>query len=241
MKNYHVLSRWFSLLVWLLALAPPSFCRTAMATPVLTVRETGAVLYSQQEVESDKIATLQKGAVLTPLAEAVGQQTWYMVKTQDGLFGWVRGTDVSGEDQLRASFKEQQSKEQTFSTWSAQTATGRVFEGGWTADPASSPDKASGTWTLGEGANKVLLRGTWSAQKFSTGWSGTWRAAVESQRREFTGSWTADFPKGRETSMDELFLTAARDAIRGIWSAGNDSGSWSIRSAKLQNPATISE
>jgi hypothetical protein len=84
-----------------------------MATPVLTVRETGAALYSQQEVESDKIATLQKGAVLTPLAEAVGQQTWYMVKTQDGLFGWVRGTDVSGEDQLRASFKEQQSKEQT--------------------------------------------------------------------------------------------------------------------------------
>jgi len=229
MKHIHVLSRWFSPLVWLLALAPASFCRAATPTPVLTVRESEAALYARQEADSDKIATLQKGEMLAPLAEAVGQQTWYMVKTQRGLVGWVRATDVSGEDQLRASFKDQQSKEQKFSIWNAQTDAGRIFEGGWTLDPASSPDKASGTWTLGEGGNPVLLRGTWAAQKFSTGWSGTWRAAVESQRREFTGSWTADFPKGREASMDELFLTAARDAIRGVWNAGNESGSWVIR------------
>jgi len=99
-------------------------------------------------------------------------------------------------------------------------------------DPASSPAKASGTWTLGEGLDKTVLRGTWSAQKFSTGWSGTWRATVEGQKREFTGSWTADFPQARETSIGELFSTVARDAIRGIWSADNDSGSWAIRAAK---------
>jgi hypothetical protein len=200
-----------------------------MATPGLTVRESGASLYARQEAESDKIATLQKGEMLTPLAEAVGQHTWYMVKTQHGLVGWVRSADVSGEDQLRASFKEQQSNKQKFSIWNAQTDAGRIFEGGWTLDPASSPDKASGTWTLGEDGNKVVLRGIWSAQKFSTGWSGTWRAGVDSQRREFTGSWTADFPQGREASMDELFLTAARNAIRGVWNAGNESGSWLIR------------
>jgi hypothetical protein len=232
MTQFQVLSRWFIRLFCLWVLSLPSFCHAAEAIRALTVREAGAPLYVRQEAESDKIATLQKGESLTPLAEAVGQQTWYMVKTQNGLVGWVRGTDVTGEDQLRESFNEQKSKEQKVSTWNAQTATGRIFEGGWTVDPASSADKASGTWTLGEGASKVLLRGTWSAQKFSTGWSGTWRAAIQGQGREFTGSWTADFPQGRETSIGELFLTAARDAIRGIWIAENDSGSWAIRAAQ---------
>ena len=140
-----------------------------------------------------------------PLAEAVGQQTWYMVKTPHGLVGWVRAIDVSAGDQLKQAFKEQPK----LSTWSARTATGRIFEGGWTVDPASSADKASGTWTLGEGLDKTVSRGTWSAQKFSTGWSGTWRATIEGQKREFTGSWTADFPQARETSIGELFSTVS--------------------------------
>jgi hypothetical protein len=224
----HFLQRPFLPLILLLAFALPSICFAAETPPGLTVRESGASLYARQEPDSDKIATLQKGEMLAPLAEAVGQQTWYMVKTQRGLVGWVRSVDVSGGDQLRQAFKEQPK----LSTWSAQTATGHVLEGNWTVNPASSPDKASGTWTLGETFDKVALRGTWSAQKFSTGWSGTWRAAVDSQRREFTGSWTADFPQARETSIGELFVTAARDAIRGIWSAGNDSGSWTIRALK---------
>ncbi len=227
MGRFHLLCRRLSSVVWLLAFAFPSFCCAAEATRALTVRESGATLYSQQEVESDKIATLQKGETLIPLAEAIGRQTWYMVQTQHGLSGWVRAADVSGEEQLRVNFNEKK-----LSTWSARSATGRTFEGSWSVDPVSSPDKASGTWTLGEGLDKVVVSGTWSAQKFSTGWSGTWRAAAEGERRELTGSWTADFPQGRESSMGELFLTAARDAIRGIWSAGDNSGSWAIRAAK---------
>ena len=227
-KELQVLSRCFFRLICLLLLSLPSFCNAAEATRALTVREAGATLYAQQEAESDKIAILQKGQLLTPLAEAVGQQTWYMVKTPHGLVGWVRAIDVSAGDQLKQAFKEQSQR----SSWSARTTTGRTFEGNWTVEPGSSADKASGTWTLGEGLDKTVLRGTWSAQKFSTGWSGTWRATVEGQKQEFTGSWTADFPQARETSIGELFSTIARDAIRGIWSADNDSGSWAIRTAK---------
>jgi hypothetical protein len=223
-----VLSDWSRRLICLLVLGFPCFSHAAEATRALTVGESGASLYSQQEVESDKIATLQKGETLIPLAEAVGQQTWYMVKTARGLIGWVRAADTSGGAQLRATFKEESQR----STWSVRTTAGRTFEGSWTVEPASSVDRASGTWTLGEGFDMIVLRGTWSAQKFSTGWSGTWRATLESQKREFTGSWTADFPQARETSIGELFATAARDAIRGIWSADGDSGSWFLRAAK---------
>jgi hypothetical protein len=218
----------FLALIWLLAFALPALSPAAETPPGLTVGESGAALYARQELDSDKIATLKKGEVVAPLAEAVGQQTWYMVKTQNGLVGWVRSVDVTGGDHLRQAFKEQPQH----STWSAQTDTGQVLEGNWTVDPAGSPDKASGTWTLGENSGKVALRGTWSAQKFSTGWSGTWRAGIQGQPQEFTGSWTADFPQGRDTSIGELFVTAARDAIRGIWSAGNDSGNWTIRAMK---------
>src|SRR5262245_52882723 len=204
------LSRWSSRLICLVVLSFPSFCDAGDATASLTVREAGGALYAQQDAQSDEIATLQKGQLLTPLAEAVGQQTWYMVKTSQGLVGWIRAIDVSAGNQRRQAFKE---KSQS-SSWSAQNTAGRSFEGSWTVEPASSADKASGTWTLGEGFDKTVLRGTWSAQKFSTGWSGTWRATVEGQKQEFTGSWTADFPQARETSIGELFSTIARDAIR---------------------------
>lgn len=228
MEKFHLLCRSLLFVVLLPAFPFFSFCRAAEGTPVLIVRESGASLYSQQESESDKIATLQKGETLIPLAEAIGQQSWYMVKTARGLIGWVRAVDTTGGAQLRETFKEPSQR----STWSARTIAGRTLEGSWTVEPASSADKASGSWTLGEGLDKTILRGTWSAQKFSTGWNGTWRATVEGQKREFTGSWTADFPQARETSIGELFSTVARDAIRGIWSADNDSGSWSLRAAK---------
>jgi hypothetical protein len=145
----------------------------------------------------------------------------------DGVVGWVRAVDTSGSPQLREAFKEPQK----LSTWSAQTATGRTFEGSWSVDPASAQEKAWGTWTLGD-PGKVALRGTWSAQKFSTGWSGTWRVATEDPKRELAGSWTADFPQARDTDMVELFLAAARNAIRGIWSANGESGSWEIHAAQ---------
>jgi hypothetical protein len=151
-----------------------------------------------------------------------------MVKTQGGLVGWMRAIDVSGGEQIRQVFKEQPK----ISTWSAQTAAGRTFVGSWTVAPGTAADHASGTWALGEGNDKIVLRGTWSARKFSTGWNGTWRATVEGQKREFAGSWTADFPETDDAFIGDLFSSVARDAIRGIWSAEDDSGSWSLRPAK---------
>jgi hypothetical protein len=228
MKRPRLWSDCLSRLIWVWVVALSSYCPAADTPANLTVRESGAALYSRQDIESDKLGTLEKGEALIPVAEAVGQETWYMVKTERGLFGWVRAADVSGTDRLKEAFKEQTP---ATATWSARTSNGRAFEGTWTAEPSSSADKMAGSWTLRDGADKVVLRGTWAAQKFSTGWSGVWRAAVEGQRKEYTGSWTADFSHAREAPLGELFETAARDAIRGIWSGGNDSGSWIIRAS----------
>jgi hypothetical protein len=232
MKNamnftYALLFRWS--LVFLLLLFSVSFSFAADSSPVLTVRESGVALYSRQDEYADKIAILQKGEVLTPLAEAVGKESWYLVQNKQGLSGWVRATDVLVSEQVKETFKEQNV---SGSTWTAIDSKGRALEGSFTVDSGAAPDRASGSWTLRDAMAKIAARGTWTAQKFSTGWSGTWRASVESQKTEYTGSWTADFSQTRETRFAELFEAAARDAIRGVWSSGSNSGSWSIRMAK---------
>ena len=193
----------------------------------MTVRESGSYLYARQDVESDKIAALQKGRALTPLAEAVGTVTWYMVKTEQGLIGWVRARDVELSGQLQEAFREEQ-----VSTWSARSGNGRIYEGTWTVEPNATPSSASGTWTLRNNTGAIVLRGSWSADKFSTGWNGVWRATPEDRQKEYTGSWSADFPHKRDIRFAELFEAAARQAVRGIGTGGPQSGSWSIRAAK---------
>jgi hypothetical protein len=139
----------------------------------------------------------------------------------------VRASDVSFSNQLRKLFKEDH-----VSTWSARTSDGRGFEGTWTVGAGTSGDKVAGTWTLRDGMGKVVLNGTWSAQKFSTGWSGVWHASAENPQGDYGGSWTADFPHRRDARFGELFEAAAHNAVRGIWNAGNLSGSWLIRAAQ---------
>lgn len=227
MKHVCFPGRNWSPLALLLVFILTSFCDAAGAPAALTVGEAGAYLYSRQDVESDKIAKLQKGAALIPLGEAVGTGVWYMVKTQEGLFGWVRASDLSLRDQAKEVFKEPQ-----LSTWSALTSDGSTFEGTWTVAPNSSSTTASGTWTLRNNSGSITLHGAWSAEKFSTGWNGRWSAIIEGQQGEYAGSWTADLARPRDARFADLFEAAARDVIRGIWTGGNQSGSWSIRAAR---------
>jgi len=215
------------LVLSLLIFAFPSSGDPGESPAAITVRESGSYLYARQEIESDKIATLKKGEVLTPLGEAIGAMTWYMVKTQHGVIGWVRAGDVELSGQLQKAFREEQ-----VSTWSARSGSGRIYEGTWTVNPNTTPSSASGTWTLRNDMGAIVLRGTWSADKFSTGWNGTWRAAVEDKPKEYAGSWSADYPHNRDVRFAELFEAAARQAVRGIWTGGAQSGSWSIRAAQ---------
>jgi hypothetical protein len=216
-----------SSLLTLLAFMPSLLA--AEAPPALTARETGVALYGQQDPESPRIATLEKDEVLIPMVEAVGIETWYMVRTKQGLIGWVRGADVVAGSQAKDLFKE---KETGSSTWSARSADGRTFNGTWTLAPDSNRRSASGGWTLSDATGATIMRGTWSADKHETGWNGVWHAAVEGRQGEYTGSWSADFTRMYNAPFADLFAAAAKEALRGLWTGGNASGSWSIRAAK---------
>jgi hypothetical protein len=218
----------FLFLILMLAAVPRSVL-AAEAAPALTARESGVPLYARQDIETDRIATLEKGETLFPIAESVGSEIWYMVRTKQGTIGWVRGADVIVSNETKESFKE---KESGASTWSARTADGRTFNGTWSIAPNSTNQTASGAWTLTGANGSTIMRGTWSADKHSTGWNGVWRASVEGREGEQNGSWSADFPHVRNARFAELFEAAAKEAIRGLWTGGSNSGSWSIRVVK---------
>ena len=78
------------LMIVLLLASVLSLSRAAEPPPRLKIRESDVYLYAQQDNRSDRLATLQKDEPLTLVAEAVGTQTWYMVRTRHGLIGWVQ-------------------------------------------------------------------------------------------------------------------------------------------------------
>ncbi|HKY08119.1 MAG TPA: hypothetical protein VJQ55_07760 [Candidatus Binatia bacterium] len=210
-------------------LAAPSV-ESAGAPPALTARATGVALYARQDADTERIATLEEGEVLFPMAEAIGTETWYMVRTKRGLIGWIRGVDVVASSETREAFKEREGT----STWSARSAEGRTFNGTWSVSPSSNHHSASGGWTLSDGKGTTIMRGTWSADKHDTGWNGIWRAALEGGKGEHSGSWSSEFPHTRNATFADFFAAAAKDALRGLWTGGSTSGSWSIRAAAKQ-------
>ena len=217
------------IIAFLIWLTPTIGLNAAESIPVLTARETGVALYARQDPETDRIATLEKDEILIPIAESVGGEVWYMVRTKRGLIGWVRGIDVVISNEAKDTFRE---KEPGSSTWSARTSEGRIFSGTWTVAPNATNENAAGAWTLNGPNGSTMMRGTWTADKHSTGWNGVWRASAEGRETEYAGSWSADFPHMRNVRFSELFAAAAKQAINGLWTGGSESGSWSIRVSK---------
>lgn len=60
----------------------------------LVVAAKDAGLYPRQDEESEKVAQLAQGESLIPMVQSAGGSEWYMVKTQKGVIGWVKSTDV---------------------------------------------------------------------------------------------------------------------------------------------------
>jgi len=71
---------------------------TGKAIPLrLVVAVKDAGLYPKQDDESEKVADLAQGESLVPMVQSSGGNDWYMVKTQKGMIGWVKSSDVREE------------------------------------------------------------------------------------------------------------------------------------------------
>ena len=63
----------------------------------LVVAAKDAGLFPRQDEETQRTAHLQEGEKLLPLVQSEGRNHWYMVKTEAGLVGWVKSSDVKPE------------------------------------------------------------------------------------------------------------------------------------------------
>jgi hypothetical protein len=220
------LRQWF--LIFLSLGCVISLGLAASPAPGLMARESGVILYSGQDTDSLQLTSLQKDEPLTLLAEAVGNETWYMVRTRQGLIGWLRASDAILSEAVKRSFSQELL---STSRWSAQTSQGPIYGGTWSVEPQSSANAAAGTWTLQDAGGTILFSGRWSAEKFSTGWNGVWRVHSQGSKVEYSGSWSADLAHDADAPFTHLFEAAARTAVRGVWTGGSQSGTWSIRTA----------
>ena len=59
---------------------------------VVVSRQSG--LYPRQDDTAEKITELSEGDRLMPMIESNGGNDWYMVKTQQGIIGWVKAVEV---------------------------------------------------------------------------------------------------------------------------------------------------
>jgi hypothetical protein len=123
-----------------------------------------------------------------------------------------------------------QSTLQIRGSWRA-TAGARIFQGTWTATlNPSSPNLAQGSWTLIEGT-RVLLQGTWAAEKQRAVWRGSWSALLASAPAgspPITGTWQANIKDSSIDTLEQMLQRTAQAQIDGTWRRGQMSGSWSL-------------
>jgi hypothetical protein len=116
-------------------------------------------------------------------------------------------------------------------TWAARSTTGLALGGTWTATEDAPTGAVTGGWTLIDTQGRIVMRGTWSAAKAASGWTGGWRAFVEGKQGEYSGTWTAKVGLTPNAKLAEMFAKAAESAVSGTFRAGRVSGSWTIRAA----------
>lgn len=123
-------------------------------------------------------------------------------------------------------------------SWTASVGTSRTFRGSWSATlDSATPNAARGGWLLLDDGNRVMLEGTWSAEKSARGWEGTWAARVgkgsagrASQGRALSGSWRANVKDSKILTLKDLLQHALVDQVTGTWRSGGLAGGWRLTS-----------
>lgn len=119
--------------------------------------------------------------------------------------------------------------------WSA-TAGASAFRGRWWAE-INEPDAASGSWTLLDDSNRIILEGVWSARrlnapaKVAAHWHGTWTARAGAGRT-FSGTWQADLTDFSGKTLEDMLKHTLDQQVSGSWRSGRAQGNWWLQGSK---------
>ena len=94
--------------------------------------------------------------------------------------------------------------------WGATAGTSGTFRGRWWAEIEAS-EAASGSWTLLDDSNRIVLEGTWSAR----------RVNAPADLAGFSGKTFADMLK-----------RTVEQQVSGSWRSGRAQGNWWLQGSK---------
>jgi hypothetical protein len=111
-------------------------------------------------------------------------------------------------------------------SWIATAQAGRFLRGNWIARiQPNARNAASGSWTLLNDSNQVVLEGTWSARKSASGWQGTWSARIQ-KSRTLSGTWDAALGDFNGKTLEDMLKRTAEKQVGGSWQSGRAQGNW---------------
>jgi hypothetical protein len=129
-------------------------------------------------------------------------------------------------------------------TWTASSGPKKIFRGAWSATVVEgTPNAAHGSWVLANDANKILMQGTWAAEKSARGWQGTWSARVVPDKapsvksptgktpagKVYSGTWQAAARESPAKALFEMLQQTLKEEISGSWRSGRNEGHWWLK------------
>jgi hypothetical protein len=111
-------------------------------------------------------------------------------------------------------------------SWIASADSGMVLRGTWTGQAhPDNPSAASGSWTLVNDRNAVVLQGTWAADRTGAGWRGRWSARTTTGQT-FSGTWQAALADVKAGTVMEMLQRTLKQQVDGSWRYGRLAGHW---------------
>lgn len=116
--------------------------------------------------------------------------------------------------------------------WKATVGNGPTIQGMWLAQISkSSPNTASGSWSLLSNAGEIVMQGTWSARKAGQSWEGSWRARA-GNGRSLAGAWSANLSEFEGKTFREMLELTMQRQVGGAWQSGSYQGNWWLEGSR---------
>jgi hypothetical protein len=118
-------------------------------------------------------------------------------------------------------------------TWEATIGPQEVLHGTWTGRTLPGrPNAGEGSWTI-VNAGRVVLAGSWRAEKVPRRWEGSWSGRTMNGG-SLGGTWGAYLEEWSGKTFQDMLRRTLQEEVSGWWQSGRDQGYWWLKGSSSQ-------